>query len=344
MLSYGSSQKLKALMVAVGDGERDLEAARQRLCSIRDFALHSAFERLDRDCSNSLSSREIVNFLRDNAVFHVSDSEAHALIRFFDSDGNQKLTFQEFIQVLLPCEDNVLRNITIDRPSIRVGRFEQLPRDIELAMSNVITKEVELARRLATLKRDLECSYDYSALTAYNTIDKFRTSALNTVNLGGFLREMGHFASETELIAIIRRLDTNGDASITYSEWCEFLNASPGISTAPVTTTVVSRPLPEPLPLPSSLYYPYYRYWDYPYYGRYSPYWSRYYPYSRYPYYPSYYSRYYPTLPYPSPLPPSETTTTSYDHEPATAYSPSRTVKRTTVHSPYGSRTYTSVL
>ena len=124
MLGYESERRLKNLLVGVGDGERDLEAARQRLCSIRDFALHSAFERLDRDCSNWLSSREIVNFLRDNSVFHVSDSEAHALIKFFDSDGNQKLSFQEFIQMLLPCEDNVLRNITIDRPSIRVGRFE----------------------------------------------------------------------------------------------------------------------------------------------------------------------------------------------------------------------------
>lgn len=244
--------------------------------------------------------------------------------------------------MLLPCEDNVLRNITTDRPSIRVGRFEQLPRDIELAMSAVITKEVELARRLATLKRDLECSYDYSANSAYNTVDKFRTNSVNTVNLGAFLRDMGHFASETELIAIIRRLDTNGDASITYSEWCEFLAAAPGVSltsTAPVTT--VARTLPDPLPLPSSYYYPYYRYWDWPYYSRYLPYYSRYSPYySRYPYYP-YYSRYYPYSP--APLP-SESVTTSYEHEPATAYSPSRTVKRTTVHSPYGSRTYTSLL
>jgi len=263
------------------------------------------------------------------------------LIKFFDSNGNLKLDFQEFIQMLLPCEDNVLRNITIDRPSIRVGRFEQLPRDIELAMSTVITKEVELARRLATLKRDLECSYDYTALTAYNTVDKFRTSSVNTVNLGAFLRDMGHFASETELVAIIRRLDTSGDASVTYSEFCEFLAASPGVSLVSTVPAPLPRPtLPDPLPLPSSYYYPYYRYWDWPYYSRYWPYYSRYYPYySRYsyPYYP-YYSRYYPT-----PLP-SETVTTSYEHEPATAYSPSRTVKRTTVHSPYGSRTYTNVL
>lgn len=248
--------------------------------------------------------------------------------------------------MLLPCEDNVLRNITTDRPSIRVGRFEQLPRDIELAMSAVIAKEVELARRLATLKRDLECSYDYSANSAYSTVDKFRTNSVNTVNLGAFLRDMGHFASETELIAIIRRLDTNGDASITYSEWCEFLAAAPGVSltsSAPVTTVV--RTLPDPLPLPSSYYYPYSRYWDWPSYSRYWPYYSRYSPYySRYPYYP-YYSRYYPYYSSPAPLPlPSESVTTSYEHEPATAYSPSRTVKRTTVHSPYGPRTYTSLL
>ena len=88
MLGYASEEKLKALLIAVGDGERDLEAARQRLCSIRDFALHSAFERVDRDATNWVSSKELVDFLRDNAVMHVSDAEAYDLVKFFDSDGN----------------------------------------------------------------------------------------------------------------------------------------------------------------------------------------------------------------------------------------------------------------
>ena len=115
MLGYASEEKLKAVLIAVGDGERDLEAARQRLCSIRDFALHSAFERLDRDASNWVGSKELVNFLRDNAVVHVSDGEAYDLVKFFDSDGNGKLSFQEFIQMLLPCEDNVLRNMKMSQ-------------------------------------------------------------------------------------------------------------------------------------------------------------------------------------------------------------------------------------
>jgi Ca2+-binding EF-hand superfamily protein len=97
MLGYVSENKLKALLVAVGDGERDIEAARQRLCSIRDFALNAAFERVDRDCSARISSIELNNFLRDNGVLTVSDSECQALISYFDNDSDGRVAFSEFI-------------------------------------------------------------------------------------------------------------------------------------------------------------------------------------------------------------------------------------------------------
>ena len=66
MLGYESENRLKDLLVAVGDGERDLEIARQRLCQIRDFAPHASFERIDRNMSNFVNSFELLNFLRDN--------------------------------------------------------------------------------------------------------------------------------------------------------------------------------------------------------------------------------------------------------------------------------------
>jgi len=46
--------------------------------------------------------------------------------------------------MLLPCEDNLLRNITLDRPSARFGRFDYLPRDIETAITDIIEKELDL--------------------------------------------------------------------------------------------------------------------------------------------------------------------------------------------------------
>ena len=93
---------------------------------------------MDRNGSGALNPGEFTDFLRDNAVHHVSYGEAQCLIDFFDSDGNKRLVFNEFLQMVLPCEDNILRNITLDRPSRYVGRFDRLPSDIELALTSVI--------------------------------------------------------------------------------------------------------------------------------------------------------------------------------------------------------------
>lgn len=95
MLGYESESRLKSLLVAVGDGERGLEAARQRLCTIRDFAPHSAFQRLDRDSNNAVSACEFLNFLRDMRNFTISETECYRLTKFFDSDDDGRLVFQE---------------------------------------------------------------------------------------------------------------------------------------------------------------------------------------------------------------------------------------------------------
>ena len=93
MLGYESESRLKNLLVAVGDGERGLEAARQRLCTIRDFAPHSAFQRLDRDSNGFVTSVEILNYLRDQRNFTTSESECYRLVKFFDSDEDGRLSF-----------------------------------------------------------------------------------------------------------------------------------------------------------------------------------------------------------------------------------------------------------
>jgi Ca2+-binding EF-hand superfamily protein len=225
-LGFESERRLKEILVAVGDGERALEAARQRLSSIRDFAPHSAFQRLDRDSNAFVSSLEILNYLRDHRNFTISESETYRLVKFFDSDEDGRLSFQDFLQMLLPCTDNLLRNITLDRPSFRVGRFDSLPYDIERALVEIIEKEVDLMRRLDILKRDLEIRYDYSTLSAYRAVDKYNDGRIDTFNMGSFLRGCGHYATETELLAIIRRVDTDGDARLSYSEFAEFLRSS----------------------------------------------------------------------------------------------------------------------
>lgn len=127
---------------------------------------------------------------------------------------------------MLPCTDNLLRNITLDRPSFRVGRFDSLPYDIERCLCEILEKEIDLQRRLDILKRDLEVRYDFSSLSAYRSVDKYNDGRIDTFNLGSFLRSCGHYATETELLAIVRRVDTDGDARLSYSEFAEFCRST----------------------------------------------------------------------------------------------------------------------
>jgi Ca2+-binding EF-hand superfamily protein len=140
-------------------------------------------------------------------------------VKFFDSDEDGRLSFQDFIQIVLPCEDNFLRNVTLDRPSFRVGRFNYLPRDIETYLTDILEKELDLQRRQDSLKRDLELRYDYSTYAIFRAIDRYNDGLIDSYNLGNFLKNNGHFATERELLAIIRRIDTDGDAKLSYSEF-----------------------------------------------------------------------------------------------------------------------------
>ena len=138
MLSYETERRLKNYLVAFAEGEADLERQRRRLCEIRDFSPLAAFQRIDRGAYNLLTSGDILNFLRDNAVFSVNESDCFRLLRFFDSDEDGRLSYQDFIQMVLPCEDSFLRQVTQERPSIRVARYENLPLDIERGLAGIL--------------------------------------------------------------------------------------------------------------------------------------------------------------------------------------------------------------
>ena len=230
MLGLEAERRLTNFFLAVSEGERDLEFARKRLCSIPDFVPRAAFQRIDRSGDNSVTSGELGAFLRDSGIFSVSESETYNLISFFDSNGDKRLAFDEFVQMFLPCEDNYLRDSTLARYAPSVLPHELLPRDIESAMSQVIEKEINLQRRLEALKQDLSACREYSPHAAFNSVERFtRSGSITTFNLGEFLRTQGTFAAESELVAIIRRIDTNGDSTVSSGELAEFLRPLGGV-------------------------------------------------------------------------------------------------------------------
>lgn len=115
-------------------------------------------------------------------------------------------------------------------------------------------------RRQDVLKREVEVRYDYTVGAAYRSIDRHNDGAINMHNLGAFLRQCGHFAPEPELLSIIRRIDTDGDARLNFNEWTDFMRGAPPAAQCHSRPPVCHRPEPvpvhhHPVPMPAPVHH-----------------------------------------------------------------------------------------
>ena len=65
--------------------------------------------------------------------------------------------------------------------------------------------------RVERLKNELSLRYDWTSRAAFETVDNTRDFALNARNIQSFLRLNGFFATDSEIVAIVRRLDVDAD-------------------------------------------------------------------------------------------------------------------------------------
>lgn len=138
MLTYLTRNKLAAFLLAVNEGERQIEIIRQILCEQEDFEPYAAFKRIDRYKKGVLNAVDIKSFLEDNKI-NFSEHDCDIFVQRYDIDGDGQLAYSEFLQGVLTLDNTVLRTITTQRKNYDVGNG-YLPYDVEYALSKVITK------------------------------------------------------------------------------------------------------------------------------------------------------------------------------------------------------------
>ncbi len=80
------------------------------------------------------------------------------------------------------------------------------------------------------LKRTLESSYDFGVTSAFKSVDDWNYTYIDEKNLRRFLRNLGSLCSKQELVSIIRRIDTDGDAKINIEEFSEGIKSQNSLS------------------------------------------------------------------------------------------------------------------
>ena len=118
-----------------------------------------------------------------------------------------------------------MRSEVQQRPYSRVGRFDSLPIEIESGLVRLLLHEVDFIRRMNTFTRELNAYPDFSTFAAFRTIDRYNEGSITRDNLQDFLRGFGSYLVESEIFAIIRRIDTDGDARLCFEEFADFFGS-----------------------------------------------------------------------------------------------------------------------
>lgn len=73
---------------------------------------------------------------------------------------------------------------------------------------------------------------DYSPFAAFRTVDRYDEGTITIENLQDFFRSFGNYLIEAEIFAIIRRIDTDGDARLCFDEFADFFTSQVNVETA----------------------------------------------------------------------------------------------------------------
>eukprot|EP00743_Colponemidia_sp_Colp-15_P002650 GILK01002872.1.p1 GENE.GILK01002872.1~~GILK01002872.1.p1 ORF type:complete len:586 (-),score=91.06 GILK01002872.1:92-1849(-) len=218
IMSFETQSVLAQLFLAVSEGERQVEVVRQVLAEQDHFEPYTAFRRLDRHANGFLTSSDILSFLKLHAI-PCSEKDGYYLIRRFDTNGDGRLSYPEFLSAILPNDNPTLRAIVTSR-SRYTGR-EDWPYDVDYALSRVLDKELEVYRTLEVKKQTLVRRADFNLLDAFRAVDEMNLGYITPDALRVFFNRNGYNPYEEDVLCLMRRLDKDADGRLSYLEFVD---------------------------------------------------------------------------------------------------------------------------
>ena len=160
---------------------------------------------------------------RDNGVEEATEADTYYIVKYFDSNGDDCLEYEDILQMFMPCDDQYLRAAMAQRSIYEVPKQEMLDPEIEQELTRLFEKEIAYNRVTEELKQRIDSTKNFNAAKAFNAVDDWAYGFIDKTNLKSFMRKHQYLATTAEAIAIIRRMDLDADARLSKQEFIEGL-------------------------------------------------------------------------------------------------------------------------
>lgn len=95
------------------------------------------------------------------------------MLQFYDLDAGGTLGYNEFMKLILPCDDKQLRTDACQRKTYEVDikAGKKLFPDVEKMMADYFEREINCHIKMEMMKRNLHKCKDWNTRAAFNLLD-----------------------------------------------------------------------------------------------------------------------------------------------------------------------------
>ena len=145
------------------------------------------------------------------------------MMQFYDLDAGGSLSYNEFMKFILPCDNTDLRAECCQRKTNHGTKAsvagKRLHESVEKSLTEFFEREIDAHIKIEMLKRVLSHQPDWSTKAAFKIIDSQEQGYISHPQIYSFMNALGCDATDEELVAIVRRIDSSGDGSLQYFEF-----------------------------------------------------------------------------------------------------------------------------
>lgn len=240
-------QCLAATLSIAGEQEEVVERQRQQLAQSPNFEPYAAFQRIDVEGTGDLDAFDFYRFLRQR-IGDVTELDTALIVNFFDSNSDGKLTYGDFLSLILPCGDQELRAEVTQRENYKAT---QITPAIEMQLVELLDSEIGLQREVEEQKLKLVELADFDSANLFDEMLRYsgQTKTVDRRGLELFLCAKGYTPEQGTLSSILRRVDLDADLQISEGELKNFLepllDKKDEMPPSPEFNEPVAEPMPE---------------------------------------------------------------------------------------------------
>ena len=169
MLSQETLRLSCDLMINLAKQERRVEINRQVLGQNLEFDAYQLFAYLDVESKNYINEINLMSFLQQRNGIPCTIAELQYLIFLYDENFDGKISYMEFLNLVLSDNNYALRKNTRERVGSCFGK-SVLPFNVEYSMVKLLQRELELIRTTWTIIAELKSRADFNIHDLFNLL------------------------------------------------------------------------------------------------------------------------------------------------------------------------------